>query len=57
MSQILNLIVTPEQAETPKYLRNQIVKTFGSTNFSDYVVLKKSIDARNRNVKINVTVL
>lgn len=54
MPQQLDLVVTPQQAFTPDLLRDRIAQEAGS--FSAFKVVRRSIDARSRNIKINLRV-
>lgn len=54
MPKQLDFVVTPQQAFTDDLLRDVIAQKAGS--FSSYKVLRRSIDARSRNVKINLRI-
>ncbi len=58
MTQTINLAITPEQAADETLLRACILKLLGPAvqNFSTFSILRRSIDARNRQVKINLQV-
>ncbi|MEP7127473.1 MAG: FAD-dependent protein [Chitinophagales bacterium] len=57
-SQELNLAVTPEQAADEVALRKIISDALGNSakDFQSYRLLRRSIDARNRQVKINLRI-
>lgn len=59
MTQTINLAVTPEQSADDALLRKCILNALGTTsvNFSAHRILRRSIDARNRQIKINLQVL
>ena len=59
MTQTINLAVTPEQAADNALLRKCILKAIGTTsvNYSAHRILRRCIDARNRQIKINLQVL
>lgn len=54
MPRQLNLVVTPQQAFTPDLLRDRIAQETDS--FSTFKVIRRSIDARSKNIKINLRV-
>ncbi len=58
MKQQLNLILTPQQAADESYIKESAVKNLGLSETDNLTVriLKRSIDARSRNIKINLTV-
>jgi len=46
--------VTPEQAKNDPYLREKIARELDLGNFQfSYKWVKRSVDARNKNIKIN----
>lgn len=54
MIQVKDFVITPEQAKDSSYLKKMIEKELGlSGKKFDFRWLKRSIDARSRNVKIN----
>lgn len=56
MTQEINLAVSPEQAADREALKRIIVSSLGKSanNFNDFRILRRSIDARNKHVKINL---
>ncbi|MEO6166952.1 MAG: FAD-dependent protein [Chitinophagales bacterium] len=56
MTQEINLAVTPEQAVDDETLKRLIISSLGksSSHFNSFRILRRSIDARNRNIKINL---
>ena len=57
MQQVITLQVTPAEAENPEHLSAYIAATVSAkrTAVSGFHILKKSIDARGRQVRINLT--
>tara|TARA_R110001592_G_scaffold20091_3_gene81945 strand:- start:7261 stop:8826 length:1566 start_codon:yes stop_codon:yes gene_type:complete len=49
----IDIVVLPEEASNPDFLRNIIAKEIGTTEF-EYVIRKRSIDARRSPVKFNL---
>src|SRR5437868_8721643 len=54
--QELDLTVSPQQASDEAALKKIILSSLGknATHFSSYRIIRRSIDARSRNVKINL---
>ena len=59
MQHKLNLRLSPAEAANDDTIRNYIVQTCGSKRdaITGFHVLKKSVDARSRNIRINLNVL
>ena len=51
----LDIVVLPEEANDPEILKNIISSQVGSSNF-EYVIKKRSIDARRKPVKYNLKI-
>ncbi|MGL5888550.1 MAG: NAD(P)/FAD-dependent oxidoreductase [Bacteroidia bacterium] len=56
MVQVLDLIVAPQIAFDELQLRNYLTEYFGinDTELSGWRLLRRSVDARNRNIKVNL---
>jgi uncharacterized FAD-dependent dehydrogenase len=58
MRKEINLVLSPQEAADEKAIRKATIKSIGiaEEELSSVITLRKSIDARNRNVKMNVRV-
>lgn len=58
MIEDINIVVTPRTAAVPSELRNAVAVKLGvkATEINDLRILSRSIDARQRQVKVNLTV-
>ena len=56
MSKILSLTLNPEIAAFDDSINNHISKEFNDIEFSKWKILKKSIDARKKEVKIQLRI-
>ena len=56
MVQVLDLIVAPQIAFNDLQLRNYLTEYFGiqDSELSGFKLLRRSVDARNRNIKVNL---
>ena len=56
--QVIHLAVSPEEAADEALLRKRILKALGKSDrvLSSFTILRRSIDARNRNIKINLQI-
>lgn len=56
--QVIHLAVSPEEAADEALLRKRILKALSKSDrvLSSFTILRRSIDARNRNIKINLQI-
>ena len=58
MKHELNLVVSPKEAANEIFLKEIVAKQLSSTasNITFLKILKRSVDARSRNIKINLKI-
>ncbi|MDX2196181.1 MAG: NAD(P)/FAD-dependent oxidoreductase [Cytophagales bacterium] len=54
MAQIIDLILPPHIAFAPEALQNYVFDQYAHLQPHDYVLLRRSIDARSREIKVNI---